>query len=125
MKLTNLIKEAKKETDIHRQYEVGDAFWSPMGKGELFILLSPYTAAKGVKKWTGVEFNFKPNYGDPYLVSADVTTAGDEQAFKGYKKTKITSKMKKQIQKILKDPEELDRIERSNTSVKEIERAIR
>ena len=33
MKLTNLIKEAKKETDIHRQYEVGDAFWSPMGKG--------------------------------------------------------------------------------------------
>ena len=118
-------EEAKEETDIHRQYEVGDAFWSPMGKGELFILLSPYTAAKGVKKWTGVEFNFKPNYGDPYLVSADVTTAGDEHAFKGYKKTKITSKMKKQIQKILKDPEELDRIERSNTSVKEIERAIR
>ena len=47
MKLTNIIQEAKEETDIHRQYEVGDAFWSPMGKGELFILLSPYTAAKG------------------------------------------------------------------------------
>ena len=30
MKLTNIIQEAKEETDIHRQYEVGDAFWSPM-----------------------------------------------------------------------------------------------
>ena len=125
MKLKSIIKEAKKEIDIHREYEPGEFFLNAREKGMLFLILYPYTAAKGVKKWTGVEFQMKPNYGDPYLSSADVTTAGDEHAFKGYKKTKITSKMKKQIQKILKDPEELDRIERSNTSVKEIERAIR
>ena len=46
-------------------------------------------------------------------------------AFKGYKKIKLTTKMKKQIQKILKDPEELDRIELSDTKVRDIERAIR
>ena len=33
--------------------------------------------------------------------------------------------MKKQIQKILKDPEEIDRIQNSDTSVRDIERAIR
>ena len=125
MRLTNLIKEAKKEIDIHREYEAGDAFTSPRDKGMVFIILYPYTAAQGVKKWTGVEFQMQPNYGEPYMGSAEVTTAGDDLAFKGYKKIKLTSKMKKQIQKILKDPEELERIERSDTKVRDIERAIR
>ena len=91
----------------------------------LFLILYPYTAAKGVKKWTGVEFQMKPNYGEPYLSSADVTTAGNEHAFKGYKKIKPTAKMKKQIQKILKDPEELDRLQNSSNRLKDIERYIR
>ena len=127
MKLTNIIKEAKKEIDIHREYERGEFFWKPSGidKGMLFLILYPYTAAKGVKKWTGVEFQMKPNYGEPYLSSADVTTAGNEHAFKGYKKIKPTAKMKKQIQKILKDPEEIHRIERSDTKIRDIERYIR
>ena len=125
MKLKNIIKEAKKEIDIHREYEPGEFFWSAREKGMLFLILYPYTAAKGVKKWTGVEFQMKPNYGEPYLSSADVTTAGDEHAFKGYKKTKLTSKMKKQIQQILKDPEEIERIKRSDTKLKDIERFIR
>jgi hypothetical protein len=127
MKLTNIIKEAKKEIDIHREYEPGEFFWNPSGidKGMLFLILYPYTAAKGVKKWTGVEFQMKPNYGEPYLSSADVTTAGNEYAFKGYKKIKPTAKMKKQIQKILKDPEELERLKRSDTKLKDIERYIR
>jgi len=125
MKLTNVIKEAKKEIDIHREYEPGEFFWSAREKGMLFLILYPYTAAKGVKKWTGVEFQMKSNYGEPYLSSADVTTAGNEHAFKGYKKTKLTSKMKKQIQQILKDPEEIERIKRSDTKLKDIERYIR
>ena len=125
MKLTHLIKEAKKEIDIHREYEPGEFFLNAREKGMLFLILYPYTAAKGVKKWTGVEFQMKPNYGEPYLSSADVTTAGDEHAFKGYKKIKINNKMKKQIQKILKDPEEIDRIERSDTKIRDIERYIR
>ena len=91
----------------------------------MFIILYPYTAALGVKKWTGVEFQLKPNYGEPYMGSPEVTTAGDELAFKGYKKIKLTSKMKKQIQKILKDPEELDRLQSSSNRLKDIERAIR
>ena len=59
------------------------------------------------------------------MSSADVTTAGNEYAFKGYKKIKPTAKMKKQIQKILKDPEEIHRIERSDTKIRDIERYIR
>ena len=114
-----------KDGDIHREYEAGDAFKSVREKGMVFIILYPYTAAKGVKKWTGVEFQMQPNYGEPYMSSAEVTTAGDDLAFKGYKKIKLTAKMKKQIQKILKDPEEIDRIERSDTKVRDIERAIR
>ena len=125
MKLSNLIKEAKKDIDIHREYEPGEAFTSSREKGMVFIILYPYTAAQGVKKWTGVEFQLKPNYGEPYMGSPEVTTAGDELAFKGYKKIKLTSKMKKQIQKILKDPEELDRLQNSSTRLKDIERAIR
>jgi hypothetical protein len=119
------ITEAKKEIDIHREYEPGEFFLIAREKGMLFLILYPYTAAKGVKKWTGVEFQMKPNYGEPYLSSADVTTAGNEHAFKGYKKIKPTAKMKKQIQKILKDPEEIERIERSDTKLKDIERYIR
>ena len=130
MRLSNVMRshqlnEAKKEIDIHREYEAGDAFKSVREKGMVFIILHPYTAAQGVKKWTGVEFQMQPNYGEPYMSSAEVTTAGDENAFKGYKKIKLTSKMKKQIQKILKDPEELERIERSDTKVRDIERYIR
>ena len=125
MRLKGLLNEAKKEIDIHREYERGEFFLSAREKGMLFLILYPYTAAKGVKKWTGVEFQMKPNYGEPYLSSADVTTAGDEHAFKGYKKIKPTAKMKKQIQKILKDPEEIERIERSDTTIRDIERYIR
>ena len=125
MKLTNIIKEAKKEIDIHREYERGEFFLSAREKGMLFLILYPYTAAKGVKKWTGVEFQMKPNYGEPYLSSADVTTAGNEHAFKGYKKIKPTAQMKKQIQKILKDPESLDQLDRAGTRVRDIERYIR
>ena len=129
MRLSNVMRSHQlseaKDVDIHREYEPGEAFKSVREKGIVFIILHPYTAAKGVKKWTGVEFQLSPKWGDPYMGSAEVTTAGDDLAFKGYKKIKLTSKMKKQIQKILKDPEELDRIERSDTKVRDIERAIR
>ena len=62
MKLRNIIEE--KEIDIHREYEPGEFFWNPSGidKGMLLLILYPYTAARGVKKWTGVEFQMKPNY---------------------------------------------------------------
>ena len=129
MKLSNVMRSHQlneaKDIDIHREYEAGEVFKSAREKGMIFIILYPYTAAKGVKKCTGVEFQMQPNYGEPYMSSAEVTTAGDENAFKGYKKIKLTSKMKKQIQKILKDPEELERIERSDTKVRDIERYIR
>ena len=125
MKLTNIIQEAKKDIDIHREYQAGDAFTTPREKGMVFIILYPYTAAQGVKKWTGVEFQLKPNYGEPYMGSPEVTTAADELAFKGYKKINLTSKMKKQIQKILKDPESLDQLDRAGTRVRDIERYIR
>ena len=130
MRLSNVMRshqlnEAKKEIDIHREYEAGDAFKSVREKGMVFIILHPYTAAQGVKKWTGAEFQLSPKWGEPYMGSAEVTTAGDDLAFKCYKKIKLTAKMKKQIQKILKDPEELDRLQSSSNRLKDIERAIR
>ena len=129
MRLSNVMRSHQlneaKDVDIHREYEAGDAFKSVREKGMVFIILHPYTAAQGVKKWTGAEFQLSPKWGEPYMGSAEVTTAGDDLAFKGYKKIKLTAKMKKQIQKILKDPEELDRIERSDTKVRDIERYIR
>ena len=124
MRLKSLLNEAK-DVDIHREYEAGDAFKSVREKGMVFIILHPYTAAQGVKKWTGAEFQLSPKWGEPYMGSAEVTTAGDDLAFKGYKKIKLTAKMKKQIQKILKDPEELDRLQSSSNRLKDIERAIR
>ena len=117
------LNEAKKDIDIHREYEAGEAFKSTREKGRVFIILYPYHAAQGVKKWTGIEFVLGDRY--PYMASADVTTAGDEQAFKGYKKIKLTTKMKKQIQQILKDPEEVDRINNSDTKLRDVERYIR
>tara|TARA_R110002051_G_C8616977_1_gene482728 strand:+ start:556 stop:927 length:372 start_codon:yes stop_codon:yes gene_type:complete len=123
MKLTHLIKESKKEIDIHREYSPGEAFTSLREKGRVFIILHPYTAAQGVKKWTGIEFVLDNK--NSYMASADVTTAGDDQAFKGYKKVKLTSKMKKQIQQVLKDPEEVDRIQNSDTKIRDVERAVR
>jgi hypothetical protein len=123
VKISDVLSEAKKDLDIHREYEAGDAFAVPREKGRVFIILYPYNAAQGVKKWTGIEFVLDGRY--PYMASADVTTAGDEQAFKGYKKIKLTSKMKKQIQQVLKDPEEVDRINNSDTKLRDVERAIR
>ena len=123
MRLKGLLNEAKKDLDIHREYEAGDAFAVPREKGRVFIILYPYHAAQGVKKWTGIEFVLDGKYS--YMASADVTTAGDEQAFKGYKKIKLTSKMKKQIQQVLKDPEEVDRINNLDTKLRDIERYIR
>ena len=122
MKLAHIVKEAKKDVDIHREYEPGEVFKSPREKDRVFIILYPYHAAQGVKKWTGIEFVLGKY---PYVASADVTTAGDENAFKGYKKIKLTSKMKKQIQQLLKDPEEVDRINNSDTKLRDVERAIR
>ena len=122
MKLAHIVKEAKKDVDIHREYEPGEVFKSPREKDRVFIILYPYHAAQGVKKWTGIEFVLGKY---SYVASADVTTAGDENAFKGYKKIKLTSKMKKQIQQVLKDPEEVDRINNSDTKLRDVERAIR
>ena len=122
MKLAHIVKEAKKDVDIHREYEPGEVFKSPREKDRVFIILYPYHAAQGVKKWTGIEFVLGKY---PYVASADVTTAGDENAFKCYKKIKHTSKKKKQIQQVLKDPEDVDRINNSDTKLRDVERAIR
>ena len=45
MRLTNIIKEAKKDIDIHREYQAGEVFKSAREKGMVFIILYPYTAA--------------------------------------------------------------------------------
>jgi len=116
-----LMKEEAKEETVWS----GDVFWSARSKGNLFLVLGLYTAARGDKKWDGVEFALKPKHGEPYLSAGRVTIGEDGITTMGYKKTNLTTKMKKQIQNILKDPETLDRLDRAGTRVKDIERYIR
>ena len=120
MKQTNIIQEVKEKEEV----QPGNVYWSAREKGNLFLVLSPFMTKFG-KKWDGVEFNLKPRYGEPHLSSGAVTTVAGDDAFAGYKETKLTAKMKKMIQKILKDPEDLERLDRAGTRVKDIERFIR
>ena len=117
MRLTNLIKEAKDET---RPVDV----YVDKRNGEIFLVLH-YINTKFGKKWDGVEFNFKPSYGDPYISAGSSTTVPEPKAFEGYKKTKLTDKHNKAIKKMLKDPENLDQLDRAGSNVKDIERYVR
>ena len=112
-----IIHEAKDET------RPGDVYVNKRN-GEIFLVLNPYPSKLGMK-WDGVEFNFKPRYGDPYISAGSSLTVPEPKAFEGHKKTKLTAKQKKAIQKMLKDPENLDQLDRAGTKVKYIERYIR
>jgi len=118
MKLTNIIKEAD-------ETRPGDVYVDKRN-GEVFLVLHPYPSKLGMK-WDGVEFNLKPKgkWQEPYISAGSSTTVPEPKAFEGYKKTKLTAKQKKAIQKILKDPENLDSLDRAGTKVKDIERYIR
>ena len=115
MKLTNIIGEAE---DPVRE---GDVFLNKRN-GEILLIIG-YMGTKP-RRWNGVEFNLKPRYGDPYLSSSSFTALWSLME-KVYKKTKLTSKDKKAIQKILKDPESIDSLDHVGTKVKDIERYIR
>ena len=91
---------------------------------EIFLVLNPL-ATKFGRKWEGVQFDFNPRYGEPFISAGSSTTVPEPKAFEGYKKTKLTAKQKKAIQKMLKDPENLDQLARAGTKVKDIERYIR
>ena len=114
---SDIIYETKDET------RPGDVYVDKRN-GEVFLVLN-YINTKFGKKWDGVEFNFKPRYGDPYISAGSSTTVPEPKAFEGYKKTKLTAKHKKAIQKMVKDPENLDQLDRAGTRVKDIERYIR
>ena len=116
MKLKNLIYEVE---DPVRE---GDVFLNKRN-GEV-LLITSYRGSKERRVWNGVEFNLKPRYGDPYLSSGSFTSTWAAME-KMYKKIKLTSKDKKIIQKILKDPESVDRLGQVGTRVKDIERYIR
>ena len=91
---------------------------------DIFLVLSPLATKFGTK-WQGVEFDFNPRYGEPFISAGSSTTVAEPKAFEGYKKSKFTGKQKKAIQKMLKDPENLDQLDRGGSSVKDIERYIR
>ena len=116
MKLTNIIKEVD-------ETRPGDVYVDKRN-GEIFLVLRPLMTKFG-RKWDGVEFNFKPRGGDPYISAGSSTTVPEPKAFEGHKKTKLTAKHKKAIKKMLKDPENLDQLDRAGSNVKDIERYIR
>ena len=126
MKLTNILDYWLDGDIIHEAKEdtrPGDVYVDKRN-GEIFLVLKPLMTKFG-RKWDGVEFNFKPRGGDPYISAGSSTTVPEPKAFEGHKKTKLTAKHKKAIKKMLKDPENLDQLDRAGSNVKDIERYIR
>ena len=122
MKLISLIKEAKDE-----ETSAGDVYTGGfLDKGEIVLMLQPKSAAHGTR-WNGVKFQLQPKCGEPH-VAAGGGSVSEPVSFGKSKKIKLTAKMKKQIKTILTGPESdenLDRLDRAGTSVRDIERYIR
>ena len=126
MKLTNILDiclDAAIIREAKDKISPGDVYVDKRTR-ETFLVLNPLATKFGTK-WQGVEFDFNPRYGEPFISAGSSTTVAEPKAFEGYKKSKLTGKQKKAIQKMLKDPENLDQLDRAGSNVKDIERYIK
>ena len=115
MKLTSIL-EAADDT------RPGDTYQNKR-TGEIFLVLGSFKSDFGTK-WDGVEFQLKSK-NPPYISAGSSTTVAEPKAWDGYKKIKLASKDKKTIQKLLKDPENRDQLNKAGTKLKDVERYIR
>ena len=82
MKLSYLIKEAEDKISP------GDVYVDKRTRN-IFLVLSSLATKFGTK-WQGVEFDFNPRYGEPFISAGSSTTVAEPK--EGYKKSKFTGK---------------------------------
>ena len=98
IKLKDLLYEKKLTSD---DIKVGDAYLKKTRQGKIVSMVYE-------KKYNGgvitVEYDFKPSYGDPMFMG--VGSSGSAESVNSWgrdKKIKVTSKMKKMMEKTLND----------------------
>jgi len=96
IKLKSLLSEELTDADI----KVGDAYKSSSHIGFMVQFVYEKNSRGGA---TTIEYQFKPQYGEPFFASVGVGNAAGVDSWGRYKKIKVTSKMKKEMIKTLKD----------------------
>jgi len=96
IKLKTLLSEELTDADI----EVGDAYKSTSHIGLMVNFVYEKERRGGA---TTIEYQFKPQYGEPFFASVGVGPAAGVDSWGKKKKIRITSKMKKQMIKSLQD----------------------
>ena len=96
IKLKDLLKEELTDADI----EVGDAYKSTSHIGLMVTFVYRKESRGGA---TIIEYQFKPQYGEPFFASVGVGPAAGVDSWGKKKKIKVTSSMKKQMIKSLQD----------------------
>ena len=94
IKLKNLLKEELTDADI----KVGDAH-NTSGRG----LEVNFVYGRKYKGWETLDYQFKPQYGEPGFMGVGVGPAKSVDGWGKDKKIKVTSKMKKTMIKTLED----------------------
>ena len=94
IKLKNLLKEELTDADI----KVGDAH-KTSGRG----LEVNFVYGRKYKGWETLDYQFKPQYGEPGFMGVGVGPAKSVDGWGKDKKIKVTSKMKKTMIKTLED----------------------
>ena len=94
IKLKNLLKEELTDADI----KVGDAH-KTSGRG----LEVNFVYGRKYNGWETLDYQFKPQYGEPGFMGVGVGPAKSVDGWGKDKKIKVTSKMKKTMIKTLED----------------------
>ena len=94
IKLKNLLWEELTDADI----KVGDAH-KTSGRG----LEVSFVYGRKYKGWETLDYQFKPQYGDPGFMGVGTGNADSVDGWGKDKKIKVTSKMKKEMIKTLQD----------------------
>jgi hypothetical protein len=115
IKLKNLLKEQLTDADIKK----GDAYKNSTSRGLEVSFVYDKSHYGG---WETLDYQFKPQYGEPGFMGVGTGPAESVDGWGKDKKIRITSKMKKQMIKTLKDAmkskyknsEEVDTLIRNN-----------
>ena len=96
IKLKDLLSEELTDADI----KIGDAYKSNSHSGLMVTFVYRKESRGGA---TTIEYQFKPQHGEPYFASVGVGNAAGVDSWGKRKKVKVTSNMKKQMIKSLED----------------------
>jgi len=96
--LNDLLFEREELTDA--DIEVGDAYKSTSHAGFMVQFVYEKESRGGA---TTIEYQFKPQHGEPFFASVGVGPAASIDSWGKRKKIKVTSSMKKQMVKSLED----------------------